>query len=391
MLERINIRNYKCLVDLTLEMGMFNVLIGPNDSGKTSVLDAIHLLSLLVHAQNIRDVFQKTGNVAALISHGAETREIAFETVVDGMAYSLSVNEQGNIAREAFGSYFIRNNPPGNVTGIAGDILRGLSQQTPGVHSLATRPAQGPSPGMQVRASEPDRAIGNAQEVSASLAAMRCNLRPESLRKPTPPAGDRPDPTLESTGRGLPTVLDYMLLTDLRLFLDLQDHLRKLMPYVEELKLLPQQKQREVAFRLRGDDKPVPASLASDGLLYMLGFLTLLYRPGVRPSILLVDEPENGIHPGALREVVNILRELVDKENVQVVMTTHSPYLLDLVEPEEVYILTRAPHGDLHTKATRMSEIPKIEILRKGYELGELWTNYGEKELIEGKVTEGGE
>lgn len=372
MLERITIHNYKCLLDLTLDLGMFNVLIGPNDSGKTSVLDAIHLLNLLVHANNTKDAFQKHGNPVDLISHGTENREIAFDTKVDGMPYSISLDMQSEITHESLGGNFTRNSD-GHCRGdMAGVFPKRVSRFVPVIDALAPP------------AAKEEEALKAAKAVRTSLAAMRCNLRPESVRQPTAPAGDQPDPALEPTGLGLPTVLDYMLLTDRRRFEDLENRLKELMPHLDQLQLLPKQGKREVAFLLRGDDEPVPASLASDGLLHMLGFLTLLSLPGVRPSILLVDEPENGIHPGALREVVGILRELVEKENVQVVMTTHSPYLLDLVQPEEVYILTRAHEGDLRTKATRMSEIPKIEILRKGYELGELWTNYGEQALVEG-------
>ena len=98
-------------------------------------------------------------------------------------------------------------------------------------------------------------------------------------------------------------------------------------------------------FELKGSKHRVPASLMSDGVLLVLGYLTLAYtnRP---PAILLIEEPENGIHPKLLKFVVEVLRGMSrgldqDTPPVQIILTTHSPYLLDATIPEEVYIFQK--------------------------------------------------
>ena len=71
--------------------------------------------------------------------------------------------------------------------------------------------------------------------------------------------------------------------------------------------------------------------------------------------MLLVEEPENGMHPKRLRDVLGVLRELIhEQSHTQVVLTTHSPYALDLFSPEEVTLCTMQDNGEV--KTTRLSE-----------------------------------
>lgn len=142
-------------------------------------------------------------------------------------------------------------------------------------------------------------------------------------------------------------------------------------------------------FALAGSDQAIPASQASDGVLIVLAYLALLYSPR-QPRMLLIEEPENGIHPKRLQDVITILRELVQEQTTtQILMTTHSPYLLDLFQPDEVTVCTKDDDG-----AVTLTRLSDSETVRKQiglFNLGEIWTSEGESALVdEGAATSAG-
>jgi predicted ATPase len=99
-----------------------------------------------------------------------------------------------------------------------------------------------------------------------------------------------------------------------------------------------------------------------------------------RPSLLLVEEPENGIHPKRLRDVLRILRDLVAQQSrTQVVFTTHSPYAVDLLEPNEVTLCTKRVDGSVEVK--RMADSETVREQHSLFTLGEIWTAEGDETL----------
>ena len=120
----------------------------------------------------------------------------------------------------------------------------------------------------------------------------------------------------------------------------------------------------------------------------MLGFLALAHLPDP-PTLLLIEEPENGIYPKRLGEVIQMLKQMVSRtEGVrfpQIIMTTHSPYVLSFFEPEEVTFLSRDPKKpEAGVRARPLRDAPNIrERLGGGaFYLGELWYNLSEQELF---------
>lgn len=97
----------------------------------------------------------------------------------------------------------------------------------------------------------------------------------------------------------------------------------------------------DLALRLSDDSGLIPAADLSQGTLYLLGVLTLAFHPAP-PSMVCIEEIDRGIHPRMLRDLLYRLSYPKDESRpvVQVIATTHSPYLLDLFRdhPEEVVI-----------------------------------------------------
>ena len=111
----------------------------------------------------------------------------------------------------------------------------------------------------------------------------------------------------------------------------------------------------------------IPKEHLPDGLIKALVILTALEQ---KPTILLIDEIENSLHPDLLEFIVNVLKE----ENVTIFITTHSPTVLNLVDPEEIWICKPT---DEEIKIKNATEFKSKEELLK--ELDELGITLGEK------------
>jgi len=117
----------------------------------------------------------------------------------------------------------------------------------------------------------------------------------------------------------------------------------------------------------------------SDGVLRLLAIASLLYVEHL-PTVLTFEEPENGMHPQLLREVVQLLRDLTHRKppnRCQVFFSTHSPYVLDefFDHPEQVYCMDR-PKPQEGTRIVRLSDNRQLDLARAtfGRSLGEAWT-----------------
>lgn len=125
----------------------------------------------------------------------------------------------------------------------------------------------------------------------------------------------------------------------------------------------------------------LPAHSASQGTLIVLGILAALYGPAAPPLILLEDM-ERALHPRAQRDLVASLRAaLAAIPQLQIIATTHSPYLVDALQPEEVVVLARRPDGAV--AARRLSEHPKAKLLDV-LTTGEFWAAEGEERVCRG-------
>jgi predicted ATPase len=195
------------------------------------------------------------------------------------------------------------------------------------------------------------------------------------------------------SGDNLASVLNAFLTgPDRAAVVELESKLHEAIPTIRGLSTPVAQEgkgsHRQIEFALSGTTKPpvtIPSSQASDGAMLLTAFLALAY--GDTPRILLIEEPENGLHPSRLQMVIEILRKMstgeIGNQARQIILTTHSPLLLNFVQPEEVRIFRRDTKGA--TVITPMHELPNIEKLHSQYAPGELWYLFGEEELVKGQ------
>ena len=126
----------------------------------------------------------------------------------------------------------------------------------------------------------------------------------------------------------------------------------------------------------------VPAHHASQGALVVLALLTVLYGPD-RPSVILLDDFDHALHPRAQIELVRMIKELLALEEfseVQIVATTHSPYVLDKITPSDVIAFAFRDDGTVASKP--LSEHPDAPKVNGSLKTGELWTLDAERDCV---------
>jgi predicted ATPase len=126
---------------------------------------------------------------------------------------------------------------------------------------------------------------------------------------------------------------------------------------------------------------PVMAAGLSEGTLYAIGLAVVLSTTGPG-ALVLIDDLDKGLHPAAQAEVVNVLRKAQAADpTLQIVATTHSPYLLGSFEHREVRVMTRGPDGTAVCR--KLTEHPDFEKWKDALDAGDMWASVGEDWIVE--------
>jgi predicted ATPase len=124
-------------------------------------------------------------------------------------------------------------------------------------------------------------------------------------------------------------------------------------------------------FNDKGFNAPFTAGQMSDGTLKVFAYLLLLSDPDPHP-FLCIEEPENGLYHKLLETLVREFREHTDKGSSQIFVTTHQPYFVDALDPNELWILEKCKDGfSTIRRASENSTIPAL--VEEGLPLGGLW------------------
>ncbi len=184
----------------------------------------------------------------------------------------------------------------------------------------------------------------------------------------------------------VPALVDYLLRRDRKRFFAFVDAAKALIPGLQDIEVgTPAPHIRELV--LVADGFRVPSHLVSSGVRLLLFFLALAYHP--QPcDIWLIEEPENGMHPKRLAEVMSLLRDVTRGVHAskpsQVILTTHSPYVLDCVdlERDQVLVFQRNEDG---SRTAEPADRERLKTFLGEFMLGEVWFNQGEAGLVSKK------
>lgn len=328
MIESIRFQNFKVLREATLPLGRFSLIVGPNGSGKSTALSAF----------------------TAFLGGS-----LPYDRIVSIGASGSNVEIHIDWAENSFGKH-------------------------ERVRSSMAWVYQGPIRQFHVRWAWDSRTNGEDEVLKPSITKTIQGVRVFSLEAAciAEPAQLVPSQSLSPDGQGLAGVLDHLRDHAPERFEQLNKELQRWLPEFDRILFsVPQSGMRSFSFRTKRGHE-VQASDLSDGTLTAIAILTIAYLPEP-PPIVAFEEPDRGIHPRLLREVRDALYRLAYPEEhgetrapVQVIATTHSPYLLDLFKSrlEEVVIAEKTPDG---ARFERLSDRPDIEEIVQDTSLGEAW------------------
>ncbi|MEA3341356.1 MAG: AAA family ATPase, partial [Chloroflexota bacterium] len=183
-----------------------------------------------------------------------------------------------------------------------------------------------------------------------------------------PEAG--PQPRLSKSGHNLANVVQYLKEQHPGRLERMFTVLRQRVPRLEAVQADPMPDGR-LLLQIKDApfEQPIFARFASDGTLKMLAYLTILYDPDP-PQFIGIEEPENFLHPRLLPELAEECRAA--SARTQLLVTTHSPFFLNGLRPQEVRVLYRDEHG--YTQTVRASDISGVpEQIEAGASIGHLW------------------
>ena len=179
----------------------------------------------------------------------------------------------------------------------------------------------------------------------------------------------------DEKGLGTPALYDALVSRDVAAFARLNERFKLLFPTVRTIRLHNSSNtQKQLGVTLLDGTEVGPEAM-SEGMLYWLAFAILEYL--APQGILLIEEPENGLHPARIAEVMRVLRDISTR--TQIVMATHSPLVINELAPDEVTIVTRTPERG--TICTPMTATKHFEARSKVYALGELWLSFADGKL----------
>jgi predicted ATPase len=357
MITHMHIENFKCFKDFDIDLGPFNVLIGPNDSGKTAFLQAVRIAG----------------------SMGAQSRYFLDESLGIGNPLDSVWRGESNcsIAMKFYGAERGTYAPYQHITSDNGqDFGSRLDADFPAAEADKKKVWA-----KTIQHDWHNKTIGRVAYYT---------FDPYHLKEPAKLGN-----SIGTRGEGFPAFLSHVLNTERSIFdrID-QEFVRKFPHYLgvatpsEPFSIslgsklassLPESKtpqtEKEKEFRIflhlkPQYGKPLDARDVSDGIILSLAYLTLGCLPKP-PDILLIEEPENGVHHASLKDIVSTLRQLSTEKGVQVILTTHSPYLLDQVEPDEVRAFSKDAEGAVH--ARKLSDLDDVEDMKKDFMTGEIW------------------
>ena len=146
--------------------------------------------------------------------------------------------------------------------------------------------------------------------------------------------------------------------------------------FLSDFELEPRHQRLLLQWRERNTDEVFSVSQASDGMLRVVALVTLLLLPERKlPDVLILDEPELGLHPYAINVVGGLIRALSDK--IQVIVATQSMPFIDCFEPSDLVVVDRE---ERRTTFRRLND-EELEDWLEDYSLSELW----EKNVLGGR------
>ncbi|MBL8164938.1 MAG: AAA family ATPase [Anaerolineae bacterium] len=386
MLTRVQALHYRALRSIDQPLSPFQILIGPNASGKSTFLDVVSLIG---------DVVTQSPATNAIAERAADVRDLTWVRAADWFEVAVEAEIPADFnSRYQNLRYELRLGMDEN-SGEVGLLVENLwllsDTAQPSSHRRNERltiPAGARTPNgwrkivgkvetgndyfksestdwnNQFRLGPRRSALANLPEdddrfpvstwfkryISESI--QRIALNSQALRRPSPPGIQRaylPD------GSNLPWVIHELEQRDSQALSDWVAHIQTALPDIVGIRTVerPEDRHRYLVIEY-ASGLTVPSWVVSDGTLRLLALTLLAYIQEAK-GIYLIEEPENGIHP---RAVETVLQSLSSVYGGQVLLATHSPVVLSMAKAEDLLCFERTADGE--TTIVRGDQHPKL-------------------------------
>ncbi|MBD1211517.1 MAG: AAA family ATPase [Dolichospermum circinale Clear-D4] len=380
MLEKLILHNFKShkSTELNFDNSRLHGIVGKNSAGKTSVLQALHYLSMITNT-SFEKIFKYDRSPQFITTIGEKNMSVTASGYWENqkncqVSYRLENKNTNNwIAKLSW-------NIDGNKSSWTNEKLYG---------SYSYSPQDPPLP-------------SNFFKPTVYLKLIASNLA-------KPAYSEEITPRVEFDGSLLAPTLDFIRDEAPDKFQLIEEKLSRIVPNVRKVGIkrakVPVIRKRlievdgksisyeetqemtgqEVVLDMNTGER-IPAHAISEGTMLTLGLLTVLMNPN-QPNLVLLDDVEQGLHPQAQRELMNIFKEIIaENPNLQIIFSTHSPYIIDALAPSQVHILNNSKSG--FTIAKRLDEHPDVEWAKETLTTGEFWDAEGEDWVVEGEISD---
>ena len=364
IVKNIIAENFLSLDKVKVDFEKLTILVGPNAAGKSNIIKALMLLSGIGREEagtNINTICKNHLGFESL-------RQVFYDPSRDvTLRLNLEADGQNILYRISFSSDGIINKE--EVVREKWLLTRTAANTVSYVNKEGKVESQLPLHSSCVPAITQISERKDSHFIVKRMKSILANIRAyafeaDKIRSDSPSGFNL---NLSRDGSNLAQALHSLLTYKRKSFLEIEDIMKQLIPEIEEINVPTTKNGQRVylSIKEKGIPKPLKYHNISDGTLRILAFVTALY---LENTIIAFEEPENCVHPYLFETVVDLCR----KSPTQVVMTTHSPYLLNKVSDPKEVLLVEKENG--RTKVKPVEDLNKARrLLEEGIPLGEIW------------------
>ena len=370
-IESVRIRGFRSLADVDLSnLRNANVLIGANGSGKSNFIRFFEMMSWMLRSRRLGEFVELQG--------GADDQLHKGNRVTPRMEAELALRTEAG--RNDYRFALVHAHPDRFV--FTDEAYRFNASDLPGEAPWQHAPSGRPEAAIVDMAQTPLPLGVNPKTARVVVHLLRnCAVYQFHDTSDTSHFKKRWDADdnnyLRTHGGNLAAVLHRLEQEDLQRFDLISQHIRRALPVFDRFQIDVSYGKVSLRWKAAGTDKSFGAHLTSDGSLRFFALVTLLnLPPEMLPNVLLLDEPELGLHPAAVALVGGMIKALaVDR---QIIVATQSPLLVDAFDLEEIVVLNL---DDGRTTLHRPDADGYRRWLDDGFMPGEMW----QKNLIGGR------
>lgn len=363
MLSRLGLAGFKSIDELEdLELRDLNVLVGPNGAGKSNFISFFEMLSWMEERRLARYVARQ-GGASSILHYGPKTTdemrcELVFDAEDGPHVYEIEWSYAGD-DELMFEGETIRFWPTGDGSYRAEGTLLNRGKRE--------------SSFLEVIDEDDDDLLDASSFTNRVLSQCQIyhfhdTTRKAEIRQTTDVDRDR---YLYDDGRNLAAVL-YRLKCEAPKYYDrIVSVIRDVFPQFDDFDLPEEWDDPEhvkLDWREVGREYPLGPSQLSDGTLRFMALATLLFQPeDDLPGLIILDEPELGLHPYAIQKLAALFRHA--SEEAQLLVSTQSPTLIDHLDPEDVVVVEREDGASTFERL----DAEELDNWLEDYTMGELW------------------